>query len=177
MEQALADMTGVAKQLEIQYPGSNRDQGASVMPLYEEIVGDIRPLLLVLLSGSRIAAVDCVRECGKLVAGKVREPKKGDCSARCAGCFAGTIDSAVHYGRCRIDCERKYAWTAGCLRWNDSAQPTSLEGHVELHALSGRDWIECSHADFYWGDFATGGGTVRGHSHYACAFDGNAGRG
>jgi macrolide transport system ATP-binding/permease protein len=52
VQEALADMTGVAKQLEIQYPGSNRDQGASVMPLYEEIVGDIRPLLLVLLGGA-----------------------------------------------------------------------------------------------------------------------------
>ncbi len=52
VQEALADMTGVAKQLEMQYPGSNRDQGASVMPLYEEIVGDIRPLLLVLLGGA-----------------------------------------------------------------------------------------------------------------------------
>jgi predicted permease len=52
VQQALADMTGVAKQLEVQYPDSNRDQGASVKPLYEEIVGDIRPLLLVLLSGA-----------------------------------------------------------------------------------------------------------------------------
>ena len=52
LQAAVADMTGVAKQLEIQYPGSNRDQGASVMPLYEEIVGDIRPILLVLLCGA-----------------------------------------------------------------------------------------------------------------------------
>jgi predicted permease len=52
VQEALADMTGIAKQLERQYPGSNRDQGASVMPLYEEIVGDIRPLLLVLLGGA-----------------------------------------------------------------------------------------------------------------------------
>jgi macrolide transport system ATP-binding/permease protein len=52
IQAALVDVTGVAKQLEIQYPGSNRDQGASVMPLYEHIVGDIRPILLVLLSGA-----------------------------------------------------------------------------------------------------------------------------
>jgi macrolide transport system ATP-binding/permease protein len=52
VHQALADMTGVAKQLEVQYPGSNRGQGASVKPLYEEIVGDIRPILLVLLCGA-----------------------------------------------------------------------------------------------------------------------------
>ncbi len=52
VQMALADMTSIAKQLEVQYPGSNRDQGASVKPLYEQIVGDIRPILLVLLGGA-----------------------------------------------------------------------------------------------------------------------------
>jgi macrolide transport system ATP-binding/permease protein len=58
---ALADMTEIARQLEVQYPGSNRDQGASVMPLYEEIVGDIRPMLLMLLGGAGLLlAIACV---------------------------------------------------------------------------------------------------------------------
>jgi predicted permease len=52
VQMALADMTSIAQQLEVQYPVSNRGQGASVMPLYEEIVGDIRPILLVLLGGA-----------------------------------------------------------------------------------------------------------------------------
>src|SRR6202030_1828886 len=52
VQMALADMTSIAKQLEVQYPGSNRDQGASVMPLSERIVGDIRPILLVLMGGA-----------------------------------------------------------------------------------------------------------------------------
>ena len=54
VQAALADVTAVAKQLEVQYPDTNRDQGASLMPLYEEIVGDIRPILLVLLSGAAL---------------------------------------------------------------------------------------------------------------------------
>jgi macrolide transport system ATP-binding/permease protein len=49
---ALADMKTIARQLEMQYPDDNRDQGASVIPLPEAIVGDIRPMLLVLLSGA-----------------------------------------------------------------------------------------------------------------------------
>jgi macrolide transport system ATP-binding/permease protein len=49
---ALADMKTIARQLEMQYPDDNRDQGASVIPLSEAIVGDIRPILLVLLSGA-----------------------------------------------------------------------------------------------------------------------------
>ena len=51
-ETALADTSAIAKQLEIQYPGSNREQGASVLPLSAIIVGDVRPILLVLLGGA-----------------------------------------------------------------------------------------------------------------------------
>lgn len=52
MEQSLADFTAIAKQLEKLYPGSNRDQGASVMPLSELIIGSMRPVLLLLLGGA-----------------------------------------------------------------------------------------------------------------------------
>ena len=51
---AMADLKVVAKQLEQQYPGSNRDQGATVAPLSDVIVGDIRPILLVLLGGATL---------------------------------------------------------------------------------------------------------------------------
>ena len=54
MSTALADLQLIAKQLEQQYPGSNRDQGATVAPLSEVIVGDIRPILLVLLGGATL---------------------------------------------------------------------------------------------------------------------------
>jgi macrolide transport system ATP-binding/permease protein len=49
---ALADVTGIAKRLEKQYPGSNRDQGAALAMISDVIVGNIRPILLVLLSGA-----------------------------------------------------------------------------------------------------------------------------
>jgi macrolide transport system ATP-binding/permease protein len=52
MQNALAEMTLIAKQLEAQYPDSNRGQGASVLPLSEVIVGSVRPILLVLLGGA-----------------------------------------------------------------------------------------------------------------------------
>ena len=51
---ALADTTSIATQLERQYPNSNQGQGATVMPLSEAIVGDIRPILLVLLGGAAL---------------------------------------------------------------------------------------------------------------------------
>jgi macrolide transport system ATP-binding/permease protein len=48
---ALADVVRIAKDLEAQYPESNRNQGATVAPLSEIIVGDVKPILLLLLGG------------------------------------------------------------------------------------------------------------------------------
>ena len=48
---AFADITTIAQNLERQYPDSNRDQKAFMMTLTDVIVGDIRPILLVLLAG------------------------------------------------------------------------------------------------------------------------------
>jgi len=50
-EAALADLKRIAKDLEAQYPDSNRGQGATVAPLSEVIVGDVKPVLLLLLGG------------------------------------------------------------------------------------------------------------------------------
>jgi macrolide transport system ATP-binding/permease protein len=47
-----AEMKGVAEQLQKQYPDSNLSRGAVVISLTDVIVGDIRPILLVLLCGA-----------------------------------------------------------------------------------------------------------------------------
>ena len=57
MQQALADLSAIAAQLERQYPDSNKDQGASVIPLSELIVGYVRPVLLTLLAGAGLLLV------------------------------------------------------------------------------------------------------------------------
>jgi predicted permease len=49
---AFADIKTIAQNLEKQYPDSNRDQWAFMLPLTDVIVGDIRPILLVLLTGA-----------------------------------------------------------------------------------------------------------------------------
>jgi macrolide transport system ATP-binding/permease protein len=49
---ALDEMKAIAAQLAIQYPGSNKGQGASVAPLSELINGQVRPILLTLLGGA-----------------------------------------------------------------------------------------------------------------------------
>ena len=52
IQSALADTTLIAAQLEKLYPDSNHGQSAAVVALTEVIVGDIRPILLVLLGGA-----------------------------------------------------------------------------------------------------------------------------
>ena len=51
---AFADIKTIAQNLEKQYPDSNRDQWAFMLPLTDVIVGQIRPILLVLLSGAAL---------------------------------------------------------------------------------------------------------------------------
>ncbi len=49
---AFADIQTIAQKLQKQYPDSNRDQNAYMLPLTDVVVGDIRPVLLVVLSGA-----------------------------------------------------------------------------------------------------------------------------
>jgi predicted permease len=52
VQTAESDMKTIARQLELQYPADNRGQGAFVAPLAEVFLSEIRPILLVLLSGA-----------------------------------------------------------------------------------------------------------------------------
>ncbi|HEV2801961.1 MAG TPA: ABC transporter permease [Pyrinomonadaceae bacterium] len=49
LEQAQAEISTIAVRLQQQYPQQNSDIGALVTPLHEQVVGDIKPALLVLL--------------------------------------------------------------------------------------------------------------------------------
>ena len=49
LQQAQTEMTAIAARLQQQYPDQNTDLGATITPLHEHVVGDIKPALLVLL--------------------------------------------------------------------------------------------------------------------------------
>ena len=57
IDKTRGEMKSIAARLEQQYPDSNRGQGAYVEPLREVIVGDVRPILLVLMAGAALLLV------------------------------------------------------------------------------------------------------------------------
>ena len=50
VQQAQAELTGIAKQLEQALPKFNTGWGVNVLPIHEQVVGEIRPILIVLLA-------------------------------------------------------------------------------------------------------------------------------
>ena len=54
VQAALADMNAIAAHLALEYPGSNKGQSASVLPLSEIFVGKLRPTLVTLLAGAAL---------------------------------------------------------------------------------------------------------------------------
>ena len=54
---AEASLKALAKSLEAQYPDSNRNQGAALVPLADVIVGDIRAVVLLLMAGAVLLVV------------------------------------------------------------------------------------------------------------------------
>ncbi len=49
LARAQAEMSAIAQRLEKQYPDADQDTGIALVPLHEEMVGDLRPMLLMLL--------------------------------------------------------------------------------------------------------------------------------
>ena len=54
---AYAELKTLQERLEMQYPDASRDRAALLLPLSEVIVGDIRPILLVLMGGAALLLV------------------------------------------------------------------------------------------------------------------------
>ena len=68
VDSARAEMKGIARQLELQYPVENRGQGAYVEPLAEVVVADVRPILLLLFGGAGLLLViACANVCSLLL--------------------------------------------------------------------------------------------------------------
>ena len=137
VQTALANMQSIARQLENQYPDSNRGRGASVMLLSEMIVGEIRPILLLLLSGAGLLLlIACVNVSSLLVVRS--ESRKREMAVR----------GALGASRARLACQFVTegmvlvvggAWLAWRSRWGhaDSEPAISKEMIARMPYLQG----------------------------------------
>jgi predicted permease len=68
LESAASEMSAIAQQLAKQYPDADEGRGATVLPLTEVIVGNLRPILLLLLSGAvLLLLIACVNVSGLML--------------------------------------------------------------------------------------------------------------
>jgi len=77
LQQARADMDGVTRNLAVAYPDADKGISAGILPLREDMVGDIQPFLLVLLGAvGFVLLIACVNVANLLLersAGRRRE--------------------------------------------------------------------------------------------------------
>jgi predicted permease len=77
VEQARAGLAAVAARLEQAYPDTNTGWTTTVTPLHEQVVGDVRPALLVLLAGvGVILLMACVNVANLVLARSVARQKE-----------------------------------------------------------------------------------------------------
>ena len=77
LSQARAEMTGITAQLDAEYPRQNKGIAVTVGPLREEVVGDVRPFLLVLFAAvSFLLLIACANVASLLLARSVDRRKE-----------------------------------------------------------------------------------------------------
>ena len=105
IQTAQAEMTAIAKQLQRQYGITGRDLSASVVPLSEIIVGDVRPILLTLLGGAGLLLLIACVNVASLVLVRSESRRREIAVQRRAGRHAGAAGAPVCHRRalaCRV---------------------------------------------------------------------------
>ncbi len=144
IESAQADTAVIAKQLEVQYPGSNLGQGANVVPLSEAISGKNRPLLLTLLGGAGTPSHHRLHQCLQPPSGALGKPQTGTRCTHGTGRLAIAPGPSIHYGGLAPGCGRQHDRPDRKSLDHESPRQHDPRHHAVKHALPRRTRLERS---------------------------------
>jgi putative ABC transport system permease protein len=83
LKAARAEMTTISRRLEAAYPADNKGWGATVIPMQEQMVGNVRPALLILLGAVGFVLLIACANVANLMLAKVFD-RRGEISIRTA---------------------------------------------------------------------------------------------
>lgn len=76
VEQGQADMSAIAARLAQQYPDTNEQHEIRIVPLKEEIVGNVKPVLFMLLGATALVLLTACSNVGNLLLGRALTRRK-----------------------------------------------------------------------------------------------------
>src|SRR5258708_6522281 len=86
VDQARVEMNMIARQLEADFPATNKAHGVSVLPLHEQIVRQVRPALMILSVSVALVLLICCVNVACLLMGRAQTRRREISIRMAVGC-------------------------------------------------------------------------------------------